>query len=59
MKTLSIVLLTSLVMSFITDLIFNLIIMPVKKDREKSEEGPHYIGPDDLVHYIMPINRGC
>jgi hypothetical protein len=41
MKTLFIISLVSLALSFLTDLIFNLIIMPVKKDVEKDTESPH------------------
>ena len=51
MKTLFIISLVSLTLSFLTDLIFNLIIMPVKKDIEKGTEVPHYVNDNDLKSY--------
>lgn len=51
MKTLFIISLVSLALSFLTDLIFNLIIMPVKKDMEKDTERPHSVNDNDLKSY--------
>jgi hypothetical protein len=58
MKTLFIISLVSLALSFLTDLIFNLIIMPVKKDVEKDTESPHYVNDNDLKSYYLLIENG-
>ena len=56
MKTLFIISIVSLSLSFLADLIFNLIIMPVKKKMEKGSENPHYINNGDLKSYYH-INK--
>jgi len=56
MKILIITSAISLVLSFVTDLIYNLIIMPIKKEMEQETEGPHNISPNDLEHYYH-INK--
>ena len=56
MKTIFIISIVSLAMSFLTNFIFNLIIMPVKKEMEKDAEGPHYVNDNDLKSYYR-INK--
>ena len=51
MKTIFIISLVALALSFLTDLLFNLIIMPVKKSMEKESDGPHYVNDYDLKAY--------
>jgi len=50
-RTLFIISFLSLGLSFLTNLIYNLIIMPIKKDMERNSEGPHYINDNDLKSY--------
>ena len=56
MKILSILSLVSFALSFITNLIFNLIVTPVKKEMERRSDGLHYVNDNDLKDYYK-INK--
>lgn len=45
-----------LFLSFLADLLFNLIIMPIKKLMEKRSDGAHYVNNYDLAEYYR-MNR--